>query len=155
MYEIICNLAREVSLPHLKKLNSYLEKNTNVGIEKWFQVELTVKLLEKYDVIVSQPVLVGNRKLKPDLKIKRNKEYFLLELKAGALWGEIWKIQKDAHKFPECANFLGCLFLGRFEQSKEVIQDRLQKNGSYSCHSLEQVGNGKPQWWVGILRKET
>src|SRR5947209_11638848 len=121
----ICDLARVASLPHWRKLDRYLEANSNVGIEKWFQVELTVKLLEKqYKVKISQPVPVDGRKRKPDLTIERNEVRFVLELKAGALWRETSKIQKDADKFPDCTNFLGCLFLGRFVESRHRIESK-------------------------------
>ena len=147
MYEIICNLAREVSLPHLNKLDRYLKKNSNVGIEKWFQVELVDKLLKThYAVTVSHTVPVNGHNRRPDLKIEHGNKSFLLELKAGELWGYISEIKKDADKFPNCEYFLGCLFLGRFTQSKDIIKEKLENGGRYRCLALELVRELQPQW---------
>lgn len=157
----LCGLTCSSVRPQLCKLDIYLKDNDNVGLEKWFQVELAVVLRQARYCVRIRPPLADERF--SDLEIAREENpdnRLLVELKAGSYRGGqcFDDLTRGA---AHCDNrnwerFLGCLFLGRFDWPREEIRLEFERAGC-DVVALECVGDGpsETKWWVGVARRKS
>ena len=162
---LICGLACGTVQPQLAKLNSYFEDRRDLGIEKWLEVELAFTLREAgYPVKVQEK----HRRKKTDMIISGlcKERKCVLELKAGdfakphrgGVTNSKNSILFDAGKYADRGNddFIGCLFLGRFDMDELSLQTLLKEKGCVlTCMQYVGEGSNPTKWWLGVAKKHS